>query len=293
MNCKFLIDSGAQVNTLTEESFKALHENHQYKEGLFNIQERSDRPLKGYASAGEIKVLCTFEAFLYVSEDRPTLLEKFYVVDERRSLLGRQTATRYSILQLGLQVPVSLEQARLPLSDEREIAIVDEYETFPKFNIPPIEISYDKTKPPCRNVFMNIPPAVKPMVEKRLQHLLSANIIERVTEDMDMSFCSSMLVVPKGRDDIRLVIDLRGPNRFINRTPFSMPTLEKILVDVNGSNWFSTIDLSNAFFHVELHENSRHLTNFFTEFGMFRYVRLPLDSVMRRTFFKKCCKGRS
>ena len=222
MSCKFLIDSGAQVNTLTKESFKVLRETQKYKEGLFDIQE-PDRSLKAYASSGEIKVFCTFEAFLHISEDRPTLLEKFYVVDECRSLLGRQTATRYSVLQLGLQVPVSLENSRFQLRNGREIATVEANETFPKFNISPIEISYDKTKPPCRNVFMNIPAAVKPLVETRLQHLLSANIIERVTEDMDTSFCSSMLVVPKGRDDIRLVIDLRGPNRYINRTPFSMP----------------------------------------------------------------------
>ncbi|XP_062709531.1 uncharacterized protein K02A2.6-like [Aedes albopictus] len=275
MNCTFLIDSGAQVNTLTEESFKVLLDNHEYREGVYNIQERPDRPLKAYASAGDIKVLCTFEALLYVSEDRPILLEKFYVVDECRSLLGRHTATRYSVLQLGLQVPVSSELSQFPLNTARGIAMVEENEIFPKFNMPPIQISYDKTKPPCRNIFMSIPPAVKPLVENRLQQLLSANIIERVTENMNTSFCSSMLVVPKGRDDIRLVIDLRGPNRYINRTPFSMPTLEKILVDVNGSNWFSTIDLTNAFFHIELHEDSRHLTNFFTEFGMFRYVRLP------------------
>ena len=80
-----------------------------------------------------------------------------------------------------------------------------------------------------------------------------------------------MLVVPKGQEDIRLVIDLRGPNRYVNRTPFSMPSLEEILIELNGANWFSTIDLSNAFHHIELKENCRHLTNFFTEFGMFRY----------------------
>ncbi|XP_055523012.1 uncharacterized protein K02A2.6-like [Wyeomyia smithii] len=116
---------------------------------------------------------------------------------------------------------------------------------------------------------------MKPLVERRLQQLVSAGIIEPVTNSMDSSFCSSMLVIPKGKEDFRLVIDLRGPNQYIVRTPFPMPTLEKILAELNGAKWFSTIDLSNAFFHVELHENSRHLTNFFTEVGMFRCVRLP------------------
>lgn len=71
------------------------------------------------------------------------------------------------------------------------------------------------------------------------------------------------------------MIDLRGPNQYILRTPFAMPTLEKILAELEGATWFTTIDLTNAFFHIELHENSRHLTNFLTEFGMFRCVRLP------------------
>lgn len=100
-------------------------------------------------------------------------------------------------------------------------------------------------------------------------------IIEPVTDTMDKSFCSSLLVVPKEKNDIRLVVDLRGPNKSIIRTPFRMPTLESILADLDGAIYFSTIDLTSAFFHVELHENSRHLTNFFAGNATYRYKRLP------------------
>ena len=92
---------------------------------------------------------------------------------------------------------------------------------------------------------------------------------------MGRSFCSSLLVVPKGKNDIQLVVDLRGVNKTIIRTPFKMPTLETIISRLNEVSWFSTIDLSSAFFHVELHEKSRHLTNFFAGNGTFRFKRLP------------------
>lgn len=235
--------------------------------------------MKAYATPGEIKVVATFHAYLYISKDRPTLLEKFYVVEEVRALLSRSTACRYSVLMLGLNVPVnpcisdSSEVEHLRYVGE--IASLSANETFPKFNIPALKIHNDKSQPPCRNVFLNIPLAIKPLVEERLQGLVAANIIEPVTDEMDKSFCSSMLVVPKGKDDFRLVIDLRGPNQYIHRSPFAMPTLEQILARLEGATWFSTIDLSNAFFHIELDKDSRHLTNFFTEFGMYRYVRLP------------------
>lgn len=52
MECTFLIDSGAQVNTLTEASFRALQNIQEYSEGIFNLQYGSDLPLRAYASSG-------------------------------------------------------------------------------------------------------------------------------------------------------------------------------------------------------------------------------------------------
>lgn len=276
LRCSFLIDSGAQVNTFTEDLFQELISNPKHRDEVFEVKYQTDRPLKAYATVGEIKVVATFLAYLFISDDRPLLLEKFYVVSEVRALLGRSTASRYSILMLGLKVPVQSQRFGSHISlIAGEIATIATNEIFPKFNLPPVKIHYDRSKPPCRNIFLNIPLAVRPLVEKRIQELINANIIEPVVEGMDTSLCSSMLVVPKGKNDIRLVIDLRGPNRYIFRTPFSMPTLEQILAELDGATWFSTIDIANAFFHIELDEESRHLTNFFTEFGMFRCVRLP------------------
>lgn len=302
MVCQFLIDSGSQVNTVTHTVFKDLIDNVQYSKGLHNIQQGTDRPLKAYAKSDGIHVMCTFEAFLEISDDRPILLEKFYVVKEQRSLLSRATSTRYSVLLLGLKVPVDNGRAFGNIDDRWThigcIGVVSEEPAqFPKFNIPPIKIPYDTSKPACRNIFTNIPAAMKQAVQQRLEEQVSAGIIERVTDSMDVAFCSSMLVVPKGNDDFRLVIDLRGPNRYILRSPYTMPTLEKILVQLQGAQWFSTIDLQSAFFHIELEEDSRHLTNFMTEFGMYRYIRLPFglsnapdvfQEVMERKILADC-----
>ncbi|XP_062559644.1 uncharacterized protein LOC134224327 [Armigeres subalbatus] len=244
LRCSFLIDSGAEVNTFMLKLFNQMVSDPKYNNELFDVSYTSDRSLKAYATSGRIDVLATFHAYLHISEDRPTLLEKFYVVKENRALLSRQTACRYSVLMLGLNVPIRPHTTGT--RDELfagEIAAISSNGIFPKFNVPPVKIYYDTTKAPCRNVFVNVPLAVKPLVEKRLRELVSADIIERVIDGMDTSFCSSMLVVPKGKDDIRLVIDLRGPNRYIQRNPFAMPTLEKILAELDGAAWFSDLSL--------------------------------------------------
>ncbi|XP_062541468.1 uncharacterized protein LOC134209503 [Armigeres subalbatus] len=135
---------------------------------------------------------------------------------------------------------------------------------FPKFNVPPVVLFYNKAMPPARNVYTHIPAAYKELAKRKLDEMLQSGIIEMVTDDMDRSFCSSLLAVPKGYNDIRLVVDLRGPNKCIYRTPFRMPTFEEILMELHGAKWFSTIDLKNAFFHVVLDEGCRHLTNFYS-----------------------------
>lgn len=272
----FLIDSGAEVNTVSEETLDQLMNSDPLKCQVFCLKEGSDKQLKAYATQNEIPVVASFVAELFISEERPRFMEKFYVIRDARALLSRCTSMRYSVLQLGLDIPVSDSRecgaARLLPG---EIFVITDQDEFPKFNVAPVMLTYDKTLPPSRNVFTSIPPAFREETRQRIEKLLSTGIIEQVTEEMEKSFCSSLLVVPKGKNDIRLVVDLRGPNRSIIRTPFRMPTLEAILSDLNGASWFSTIDLTSAFFHVELHEDCRHLTNFFAGNGTYRFKRLP------------------
>lgn len=273
---KFMIDSGADVNTVDIDVFDQLMNNDPMHSPIFGLKKGTDKPLKAYATPEPIPVIATFVAELFITPDRPRLLEKFYVIQGAKPLLCRGTATRYSLLRMGLEVPV-----RNALGSDKfhmlpsELNVNSTQTEFPKFNVPPVLLTYDKSMPPSRNIFTSIPPAFKEETERRLEELLCTDIIEEVTEGMDRSFCSSLLVVPKGKNDIRLVVDLRGPNKTIIRTPFKMPTLEAIVSDLRGATWFSTIDLSSAFFHVVLHENCRHLTNFFAGNATFRFKRLP------------------
>lgn len=312
---------------MTKSVFDSMLASEPTKKLLYDVRYQSDRPLKGYGSSKNIDVLATFSAELYITDDRPLLTEKFYVVDETRALLGFNTASRYSVLSVGLDVPVKdiangVWPCELSLPNAANINLIGEHKEFPKFNVPPVSLKYNKEMPPSRNVYTHIPPPFKDRVKQKIDDLLATGrlinmlpisivfcrllisklltgIIEEVTESMDRSFCSSLLVVPKGKDDIRLVIDLRGPNKCIYRTPFKMPTFDSILMELHGSTYFSTIDLTSAYFHVELDKDSRHLTNFFAGDALYRYCRLPFGLCNAPDIFQeilqsiilKGCKG--
>lgn len=270
LKIKTLIDSGSSVNTVTEVHFVTMISSEKHNGRVYNIKQKSDKSLMAYATNAPLSVVASFEADLWISDDRITAVEKFYVIQNaKRSLLSRDTAIRYDVLVLGLSITPAIE------GNKSFVYAVGDEGKFPKFNLPPVKINIDDTIRGRRVTYTNIEQGWREIARERIQDMVKADIIEPVTKDMRFEHCSAMLAVPKGRDDFRLVVDLRGPNKSIIREPHKMPTLESILAQLDGSTRFSTIDLTLAFFHVELEEHSRHITNFYSGDSFFRYKRLP------------------
>lgn len=262
---EILIDSGSSVNTITETTFRSMLASDLHRNHIFNIKHKSEKSLMAYAAEAPLSVIASFVANLWISNERLSAFEKFYVIkNAKRSLLSRDTAIRYDVLILGLSV-----------SPAAQIQSITSGGTFPKFEISPVRLNIDHSIQGRRLTYTNIEHGWKEIARKRIQEMLNADIIEEVTPDMEFTHCSAMLAVPKGKNDFRLVVDLRGPNRCIIREPHKMPTMDTILAQLAGSVRFSTIDLSNAFFHIELDANSRHITNFYSGDGFYRYKRLP------------------
>ena len=54
-----------------------------------------------------------------------------------------------------------------------------------------------------------------------------------------------------------------------------LPTMQEMLDKLNGAKVFSTLDMSQAFHQLRLHEESQNLTAFVTHEGVYRYKRCP------------------
>ena len=67
---------------------------------------------------------------------------------------------------------------------------------------------------------------------------------------------------------------MRQANSAIVRERHPIPTVDEILHDLNGSAVFAKLDIKWTFHQVELSEESRSITTFATNKGLFRYKRL-------------------
>ena len=69
-------------------------------------------------------------------------------------------------------------------------------------------------------------------------------------------------------------IDMRAANQAIEREKHIMPTIQDFKAEVNGSKYFSKIDLKQAYHQLELKPESRYIATFRTHEGLYRYKRL-------------------
>lgn len=223
------------------------------------VQNRNPQStdLRSYASNRPMQVECSFRATIEtVGFTKPTITAEFLVVKEgRRSLLGRATASDMGLLKVGEMVN-TCEESTL----------------FPKMPGVKIRFSIDDTVPPVRNAYYNIPAAYREGARQRLEQMEARGIIERVTTAPQ--WISGMSAVPKGKNDFRLVVNMRAPNKAIKREYFRLPLIDEMKVKLHGAKFFTKLDLSDAFYHLELSEESRELTTFLSENGMYRFTRL-------------------
>lgn len=79
----------------------------------------------------------------------------------------------------------------------------------------------------------------------------------------------------KERKDVRLCLDFRRLNAITERQAYPMPNIAELLDKLEGTKYFSTIDLGNAYYQVMLEKSSQEKTAFSTKTGQFCFTRMP------------------
>lgn len=259
-----MIDSGADVNVVSENHWHIIETQAERGEAFIYDDERiTTKRLVAYAANAPLEVVRTFTAWIEVAGgDKPKVFSKFYVIKNgTKNLLGRKTAVDVKVLKLGLSVD-------LVTVDNQS----DNSEPFPA--VPNYEVNFevDEKVQPTQNAYYHVPAAFSNRARERLAEMERRDIIERVTKPS--RWVSGMSAVPKGQDDFRLVVNMRGPNRAIRRHYHRLPVIDQMRTKLIGARFFTKLDLSSAFYHLRLSEDSRELTTFMTEDGMYRFKRL-------------------
>ncbi len=137
----------------------------------------------------------------------------------------------------------------------------------------PVRIEVNPDCAPVAQRHRRIPFYVRSKVREKLKQLEDQDIIEKAIGPTP--WISPIVVVPKqNSEDVRICVDMRCLNQAILRERHIIPTLDDVMADLNGCTVFSKVDLKQGYHQLLLDEQSRQLTTFATEDGLWRYKRL-------------------
>lgn len=255
-----MIDSGAEVNVMSEKDWHMLKQDYENgKAVLYDINENPSIKVRAYATTENLEIVCAFKAWVEVPGTlKPKAFAEFVVIKNGgRSILGRKTARQMKVLATGVSV---------------NAIDADKIDEFP--SVPGVEVDFDvdPTVKPKKVIYVNIPLHYRERARERLREMERRGIIEKVV--VAPSWISGMAAVPKGKDNFRLIVDMKGPNGAIMRQYYMLPRVDEIKVKLSGSRIFTKLDLASAFHHIRLSEESSAMTTFMSPSGMYRFKRL-------------------
>ena len=130
-----------------------------------------------------------------------------------------------------------------------------------------------------------IPFAVKDAVDKELERLQQAGIVEKVTHS---DWAAPIVVVPKDDGQIRLCGDYKVTvNKSLKVDQHPLPRPDELFAALSRGVKFSKIDLTHAYQQMTLDTDSRVYVTINTHQGLFRYTHLPFGIVSAPAIFQR------
>lgn len=261
---KFLIDTGSSVTILDETSYYALMDRPALKKTNTRIFAYGQQPLK---------LLGTFSAV--IESKKKLFAEKCYVTAGNCGNLLSYTAAKS--LDLVSVKSANATNVTEPDSDSSGNVL----KRFPKVTDGigklkgyKLKLHIDESVQPVAQPHRRMAFHQRDKISAELKRLQDCDIIEPVNGPTP--WISPILAVPKPKDpsQVRLCLDARRLNEAIQRERHVTPTIHDLIHDLNGAKYFSKLDLRAGYHQIELDEQSRYITSFSTDSGLYRYKRL-------------------
>ena len=131
-----------------------------------------------------------------------------------------------------------------------------------------IRLTEDK---PFRERSRRLAPADIEDVRQHLANLKDAGIIS----ESRSPYASPIVVVRKKNGQVRMCVDYRTLNRRTTPDQYTVPRIEDALACLNGSKWFSVLDLRSGYYQVPLCDQDKEKTAFICPVGFYQFERMP------------------
>ncbi|GBM54065.1 Retrovirus-related Pol polyprotein from transposon 297 [Araneus ventricosus] len=136
---------------------------------------------------------------------------------------------------------------------------------------------------PINSSPIRFPIVEKEIINEQIEQWLKDKIIRPSTSD----YSSPVVLVKKKDGSSRLCIDYQRLNKITMREHFPLPLIDDLLDRLQSANIFSTLDLKNAFFHVDIDPSSKKYTSFITDTGQYEFNKMSFGLTNSPSVFQR------
>lgn len=139
------------------------------------------------------------------------------------------------------------------------------------------------TAAPIRQPPRRLPLGKREIEKEEISKLLNRGVIE----PSNSPWSSAVVLVTKKDGTPRFCIDYRALNKVITHDAYPLPRVDECLDSLNGSKWYSCLDLNQGFFQIGLDPRDRDKTAFSTSQGLYQFTVTPFGLATSPSVFER------
>ena len=112
--------------------------------------------------------------------------------------------------------------------------------------------------------------------KKNWMELEKLGVVKKIGPGEPTTWSSALHLAPKDGNDLRVCGDFRGLNDRTILDHYPLPSIRSFAGKLKGMTVFSKVDLRKAFYLVPLDEQSQLKTITLTNWGTYKYLRMPM-----------------
>ena len=215
---------------------------------------------------------------------------EFVVMNENNftPILGMKTSEKMNLITIHRDQFKSVHVNKVHVSAAKD-GLIQRYQSVFDGGLGKLEgtvhLHVDPDAQPVSMPARPVPVSIRDKVKAEIYRLVDKEVLAPMDEPSEWT--NQFVATTKKNGDIRICIDPQRLNQALMRERYKMPTLDELLPDLSEAKVFTKVDLSSAYWHLVLDDDSSKLTAMITPFGRFRWLRLPFGLNVSGEIFQK------
>jgi hypothetical protein len=211
----------------------------------------------------------------------------FGSVEDQMERIKKILDAKYSATDLE---KVCSTQSHLKLEKQQKLlALLTKFEdlfdgTLGKWNEEPVKLELKEDATPYHAQPFPIPRCHAETLKMEVDRLVEIGVLKKVNRS---KWAAPSFIIPKKDGTVRFINDFRELNKRIKRKPFSILNIQDMLLNLEGFQYATSLDLNMGYYHIKLCPDSKKLCTLVFPFGKYEMQRLPMGPCNSHDIFQE------